>query len=127
MQGPEEEVEAKVKRPVGRPKKKKAEGIDDEEKKLYEMLELLKVIEDDTGLVKVNTDAAGEQEKPSGAAGEEEKPSENKLKSAVERLSKGIHELYKALSPGKNQATSLPIQDEDQNEKDEGAPKQGKG
>ena len=126
VKSPEEEVEVKVKRPVGRPPKEKKELHEDEEKKLQQMVEMLKVMEDETGLVRVNTDEAGETgsvEVNTDAAGEQKKPSEDKMKSMLEKLSQGIHEFIKAMSPSKSEAPSLPIQDQDQNKKDEGTPK----
>ena len=113
----EDEVEENVKRPVGRPKKDKLKQ--DEEDKLQKILEMLKFMEDETGLVRVNTDEAGETgsvEVNTDAAGEQKKPSEDKMKSMLEKLSQGIHEFIKAMSPSKSEAPCLPVQDQDQNE-----------
>ena len=79
-------------------------------------MEQLERIQDFAGMVKEVPDEAGEQEEPEA----------DKISSMLEKLSKGIHELYQAVRPGQSQATSLPIQDEVRGKSDEQTPKKPK-
>ena len=107
VKDPQDAVEEKAKRPVGRPKKVRDVSVEEEEM-LNELVEQVGMIQDLKGMVKEQSD--------------EPEVKDQKVQKLLAKISRGIHEINQTLSPGKTQATSLPLQDQT----DEPTPKKQK-